>query len=121
MKEFVSVAIGHKDGAGHWIIDEHIEVECFDTGISQIVITPSLAGSGLNLIHAETGLYLLGPFATMTAAREGAVKLSRLFPFRDLTKKWTPTEGKRLFRGLAPEDQEWMRQNGCNSARSVRW
>lgn len=112
MSEFVTVAMGHKDSHG-WSVDDRIDVQCFDTGISQIVITPDLRGSSYNLTHVGTGFYLLGPFDTLTQARQASVKLAKLLPLSDMTQNWTRADAKRMFRALPVEAQEWMRSHGA--------
>jgi len=121
MPEFVTVAIGNKNIAGDWIVRERADVQAFDTGFTQIVITPPLDGKpGYNLTHVQSGFYMLGPFPNLTAAREAAVRLAKLFPVEDwniigqMSRSWVRPQVKKMFRRLSQEDQQWMRQNGAN-------
>jgi hypothetical protein len=119
MAEFVTVALGSKNAAGDWVVNERVDVQSFETGFRQIVITPRLdQGTGYNLTHVQSGFFLLGPFQTLTSAREAAVRLSRLFSIEDwnemgaVSQSWKRSRIKQLFNWLKPQDKEWMRRNG---------
>lgn len=119
-KEFVTCALGYRDTRGHWVINSRVDVQAFETGCSQLVITPDLDGrNGYNLTHRQSGFRALGPFPTLTTAREAAVRLAKLFPLEDwnamgeMSRSWARPRVKRMFLALAPADQEWMRQNGA--------
>jgi hypothetical protein len=119
-KEFVTVALGRKDSAGHWIVTERVDVQSFETGVSQLVITPDLDGRGtFNLTHVQSGFKALGPFATLTQAREAAVRLAELWPIEEwnamgqMAEAWKRTRLKLKFRQLPAEDQAWMREHGA--------
>jgi hypothetical protein len=119
-QEFVTCALGYKNTAGAWVVNERVEVQCFETGISQLVITPDLDGRpGYNLTHVQSGFRALGPFTNLTTAREAAVRLAKLFPIEEwnamgqMAEAWKRGRLKIKFRNLPLEDQEWMRQNGA--------
>jgi len=117
---FVSVAVGHRNAAGDWIIDEWVEVLAIATSCPQIVITPPVRGERGKYIltHLQSGFYLLGGFPTIAAAREAATRLATLFPIDNwdavgqISRSWARTEVKRLYKNLSPEDKQWMKQYG---------
>ena len=120
---FVSVAIGHTNAAGDWVIDEYVEVLAIATSCPQIVITPPLpdrkrSRRGYNLTHLQSGFFLLGSFPTIASAREAATRLATLFPIANwdalgqISRSWARPEVKRLYKNLSPEDQQWMKQWG---------
>jgi hypothetical protein len=119
-KEFVTVALGRKNASGHWIVTERVEVQSFETGVSQLVITPDLDGRGtFNLTHVQSGFKALGPFTSLTRAREAAERLAQLWPIEDwdlmgqMAEAWKRTRLQQKLRKLPAEDQAWMRENGA--------
>jgi hypothetical protein len=129
-REFISVAIGHRNSAGDWIVDERPDVQSHPTRQPQIWITPNLsklskAKGDWVLTHAETGFFLLGPFMELTQAREAADRLVTMLPLNDWNVMgrtdgpdgfpWQRDRVKDRVKRLSMEDRQWLREHGAFS------
>ena len=117
---FVTLAIGHKNAAGDWIVTDHVDVLAIPTSCPQIVITPppDKTSGNYNLTHLQSGFFLLGGFPTIHAARDAATRLAQLFPILDwdqmgeISRSWARPRVRKLWKNLSPEDKLWMQQWG---------
>lgn len=119
-ENFVSLAMGHRNSVGDWIVDDYVEVLAIATSCPQIIITPSAhPGPSLyNLSHLQSGFFLLGGFRTIDDAREAATRLAKLFPIADwdalgqISQSWRRRVVRNEWNALSLEDKLWMYQHG---------
>lgn len=127
-REFITVSLGTKNSAGDWIVTDRPDVQAHPTRYPQIWITPNLSKTDRSgewvLSHYESGMFLLGPYTSLTVAREAADILVKIIPVdqwdvMERTKpdshNWKRDRVRERIRQLSSSDREWLRANGAFS------
>lgn len=117
----VTVALGHKNETGDWIVSERVDAEIVaETDCPQIVVTPCADGryKGYCLTHVQSGFFLLGGFSSIENALLAANKLAKLFPMENwdvmgqTSRAFNRSLVRREYERLKSEDKAWMAQFG---------